>query len=327
MKINFKEFSGKKKEIYEFLWNKESDFEVAKKGKKDISYEFTTKENTIESMIDMFCTNFKITNKELFATKFLMACSGSGNEIDKITTMHSSSLLALLSFFSVTEKNKLTIPGLDGYVFEKSFFEFKNKVISYPSNVDVVLLGKNKNGKKVILFLESKFTEYITRVTKKGSKYKVGKSYFKDGTFIKPIYDKVISEFNLELEKNKLIPSEDKYIEGIKQMISHYYGIRNFIDKQYCETNNDSLKEILDYNAEEILLGEILFDNIPDSMKSKYLEPYKSDYSKLAKIMNDQLAKDNITNFKVLENFLRYTDLINFVSNLSEVKNYYFENL
>lgn len=110
-------------------------------------------------------------------------------------------------------------------------------------------------------------------------------------------------------------------------MISHYYGIRNFIDKQYSETNNDLLKEILDYNAEEILLGEIFFDNIPDSMRSKYLEPYENDYSKLAKIMNDQLENENITNFKVLENLLRYTDLINFVSNLPEVKNYYFGNL
>lgn len=201
MKINFKEFSGKKKEIYEFLWNKESDFEVVKKGEEDISYEFTLGKKIIESMIDIFCTNFKITNKELFATKFRMACSGSGNEIDKITTMHSSSLLALLSFFNVTEKNKLTIPGLDGYLFEKSFFEFKNKVIKSPSNVDVVLLGKNKNGKKVILFLESKFTEYFTGVTKKDGEFEVGKSYFKDGTFSKPIYDKVVNEFNLELEK------------------------------------------------------------------------------------------------------------------------------
>ena len=109
-------------------------------------------------------------------------------------------------------------------------------------------------------------------------------------------------------------------------MISHYYGIRNFISEKFCENNNPCLQEVKDYKAKEILLGEILFDNIPDSLE-KYLTSYEDDYSKLAKIMNDELYKEKISNFKVLDNALKYTDLKNFISNLPKVKDFYFGNL
>lgn len=140
------------------------------------------------------------------------------------------------SFFYVSENNPLCIKGLDEYEFTKSIFEFKNKVIKKPSNVDVVLLGKNKSDENVILFLESKFSEYITGITKTEKKYEVGKSYFdkdKEACYSYPIYISSFADKLLRFDESnhKLYADSDKYIEGIKQMISHYYGVRNFLKK------------------------------------------------------------------------------------------------
>ena len=198
--------------------------------------------------------------------------------LKKITTLHSSSLCALLFFFNVDNK-KLVIPSLSEYEFTESFFEFKNKVIRYPSNIDVVLLGKNiKTGKKVILFLESKFSEYITGIGKiKASKIE---SYFKTDRYSAPIYESIDKEENFDFDFNKKdgFYNSKKYNEGIKQMISHYYGIRNFMKKP--ADNEDVYKNIRNYEAEEIILGEILFDNfakdnkLEDKLKKAFNSPF-----------------------------------------------------
>ena len=329
MLIDCENLKDEKKEIYNFLWgNRNLEFELTKTGKSDHSYEFSFGNKDIVSFVgEKIADSFEINDKDLFLNKFRMSCSGTGDELKKITTMHSSSLCALLFFFKVSDSNGLKIPGLEGYVFTKSYFEFKNKVIGYPSNVDVVLLGKNKDGKKVILFIESKFSEYITGITKSGNKYEIGKSYFKKNCFSEPIYLKTIDELNISLEQGNeyhLIPSENKYVEGIKQIISHYYGVRNFIEGKNYEKDNSCLKEILDYGAEEFLLGEILFDNFSNSIKDDYLLPYEQDYSRLAEIINNQLVKENITNLKILNNSLRYSSFENFIKDLPKVHDYYF---
>ncbi len=64
----------------------------------------------------------------------------------------------------------MKIEGKD-YIFTESVFEYKSPVLDgkrHPSNIDVVLLGKDKDDKKVALFLESKFSEYIDCQTKHG---------------------------------------------------------------------------------------------------------------------------------------------------------------
>ena len=142
-KIDFEELKTPKKEIYESLWkNCDLDFEVAKKGITDPSYEIAFSDKTLIDFVgDKIALSFDINkNKDTFVKKFQMACSGTGDELKKITTLHSSSLCALLFFFNVDNK-KLVIPSLSEYEFTESYFEFKNKVIGYPSNIDVVLLG------------------------------------------------------------------------------------------------------------------------------------------------------------------------------------------
>ena len=327
-KIDFEELKTPKKEIYEYLWgNCDLDFEVAKKGVTDPSYELAFEGKTLIDFVgDKIALSFDINkNKETFAKKFQMACSGSGDELKKITTLHSSSLCALLFFFNVDNK-KLVIPSLSEYEFTESYFEFKNKVIGYPSNIDVVLLGKNINtGKNVIFFLESKFSEYITGTKKK----KVGKSYFKSGSPSLPIYNCIEKDKSFDFNKENGFNNSEKYNEGIKQMISHYYGIRNFMEKP--ADNEDVYKNIRDYKAEEIILGEILFDNFAkNSDLEKKLNNYKDDYSKLAKIINDQYdidkTKPENIKFKVLTESLVYSDLQEYISDFPKIKKFYFGN-
>ncbi len=327
-KIDFEELKTPKKEIYEYLWgNCDLDFEVAKKGVTDPSYEIAFSDKTLIDFVgDKIALSFDINkNKDTFAKKFQMACSGTGDELKKITTLHSSSLCALLFFFNVDNK-KLVIQSLSEYEFTESYFEFKNKVIGYPSNIDVVLLGNNKEtGKKVILFLESKFSEYITGT----KKTKVGKSYFKSDCYSFPIYEYIEKNNIFNFTKENGFNNSEKYNEGIKQMISHYYGIRNFMKK--TADNEDVYKNIREYGAEEIILGEILFDNFATSSDlEKKLNNYKDDYSELAKIINEQYEKDETKpkniEFKVLEKSLSYSELEEYISDFPKIKKFYFGN-
>ena len=56
-----------------------------------------------------------------FDEKFGQACSGSGQEERRISTLHSSSLCALLFFYNVTEKHPLKIEIKN--VGEVAFFD------------------------------------------------------------------------------------------------------------------------------------------------------------------------------------------------------------
>ena len=101
------------------------------------------------------------------------------------------------------------------------------------------------------------------------------------------------------------------YIEGIKQIISHYIGINNLLSGNLCKNNTEKLKELYEFLSDDkkenytkkelkkilnddntkIYLGEILFDfynmNINDKEDfeedfNNYCEKYKS----LSEILN-----------------------------------------
>ena len=334
-KIDFNDLKSQKKEIYESLWkNCDFDFEVAKKGVTDPSYEIAFSDKTLIDFVgDKIALSFDINkNKDTFAKKFQMACSGSGGELKKITTLHSSSLCALLFFFNVDNKKLvIPIPSQSEYEFTESYFEFKNKVIRSPSNIDVVLLGKNiKTGKKVILFLESKFSEYITGT----GKIEVSESYFKSDCYSAPIYNCIEEDKSFGFNKENGFNNSEKYNEGLKQMISHYYGIRRFMKREFVDDNENVYKNIRDYKAEEIILGEILFDNFAKNNKlEEKLKDYKKAYSKLAKIINEEYKKDETKpeniEFKVLEKSLSYSELSEleeYISDFPKIKKFYFGN-
>lgn len=177
-----------------------------------------------------------------FCNAFHEVTSGEGSEKDKINTLHSSSLLGLLTFYKMKEPGShininINIEGID-FTFDKVVFEKTNKVFSPSvglSSIDIALYG-TANGKNCVLYLESKFSEFLHRgdsiTSDKAEQYK---DYYdlilKDGRI------DISHTYNEKDEKKtgKMTVSsksgEQHYCEGIKQMVSHYIGALNSEDR------------------------------------------------------------------------------------------------
>ena len=267
-----------------------------------------------QTLIDAFHIKGEEKQKN-FKDKFRQAVSGSGQELNKITRLHSSSLCCLLFFYNVTEDNPLilTLPtkSREGertrtVKFTESIFEFKNKVISGrgASNIDVLLTGKDQNdGKDIQLFLESKFAEYYLS---SGGTCEIGEGYFNPEWSHYPIYQDILNELKakkvlklIEDNKNgkivhKLKAEESFYIKGLLQMASHYIGIRNYI-KENCDTLN---------NNNIVILGEVVFD-FSEKKIIKALTAYQKRYKKLAEIIS---KVDDNANFEILNKPKLYSE-------------------
>lgn len=161
----------------------------------------------VKTTIEFFATRFKLSDKQQFRKKFNESISGDGDELSKNNALHSSSLCALLCFYNI--KNKPI--EYKGIKYDDVFFEFKNKVIRNPSNMDVVLTGKDKEGKDSILFIECKFSEFFGT-----GAYPLGDGYKKEP--YKHIFD------SFDYEKQRV------FQYGLKQLVAHYIGIRNFVN-------------------------------------------------------------------------------------------------
>lgn len=265
-------------------------------------------------------------NSTRFDNKFYEACSGSGNEAKKICTIHSSSLCSLLFFFDISKDNPLKLLlNDDTVIFENVYFEYKNKVIKSPSNVDVVLIGKNQNSEDVVLFLESKFSEYFYPQRS----YSISNSYRKEEKcknyyeydFLNNIGIEMISKKNGEPNiftnkdgekfKIKLKDNKKNYLEGIKQIISHYIGVKNYLDSTREKADTRKLPS----NA-KVYLGTILFDFNFD--KDNILKNYSELYKKLAHELNKKNEEIN-----VVSDVIKYSDLKDFIKN-PRIKNFYF---
>lgn len=249
----------------------------------------------------IFCLDHKA-----FGRKYIEAISGDGQEGKRIRTLHSSSLLCLLCFYGVSKERPLVLV-LDGeeVTFTESCFEVKNPVgvdmsgHQHNSNIDVMLVGANSNtGRRVILFLESKFSEYLAWSAYSGiSKFIYGDIYaqLSKGKYLdrmglkykdtpgKPGYYDLMSKNGNTLH----------YAGGIKQMISHYLGLKNVAD---------STKSV---NC-DIYLGEILFrfDNLidPEGIKLK-------DYTGLYEILAEGLNNISESKLKVINKSFTYQDV------------------
>lgn len=225
-----------------------------------------------------------------FKEKYRQAVSGSGKEYRRIATLLSSSLCALLHFYNVTDDNPLTLQFTVGIndtqmsvTCTDSIFEYKSPVIAGPSNMDIVLSGKDdRTGKDTLVFLESKFSEYITYTS---SKFTLRSGYL-DNEFSGKIYRDCLSNLGLEMtnvseNEAELRASDGKpfYIGGIKQMISHYVGMRNMLKDSFYEGSNTDkgiVREKINSGA-EIILGEILFDDRIGAIE-RCLRSYEKKY-------------------------------------------------
>lgn len=241
-----------------------------------------------------------IIDSDDFDNMFKAATKNNILELRRISTLHSSSLIALLCFYNISNKSadkqlKIKLNGED-CTFTSCILEFKNAIKNSfsPSNIDVTLTGTDSNGKSVVLFLESKFSEYLSHAKCEGISDKVyGDIYTK--------LKKRIDGLNIAKETGAWSISATSerpqaYCEGIKQMISHYQGIKD----GFIGSDNDKFNHIY--------LGEILFkfeDNNVDKRNENFIN-YTRYYKSLAKRLNEI---NNDERFKVLVEPLTYQDI------------------
>lgn len=268
--------------------------------------------------------------ENIFDDKFQQACSGSGQEERRIATLHSSSLCALLFFYNVTKEHplKIEIEGIGEVEFFDTIFEYQNCVIedANPSNMDVTLLGKCRD-KNVILFLESKFSEYITGVQKH---LNINSAYLQEEISI-PLYENWMWDKTDELNGKEFsvsIQGSLAYLGGLKQMISHYVGVRKFergiqklkqgksAGKDLYDVHNNATKQCVQEKVRNfaleketiIVLGSILFDVYANDETHTEIQEYGTLYEKLMKQISDD-STCNASGIYILENFYTYQQL------------------
>jgi hypothetical protein len=267
---------------------------------------------------------FGIEYSKDFFQHFERQISGTGKEINKIYSIESSSRLALLCFQGISsEANQslsLQIEGVN-YHFTKCYFEVKNKVITLPSNIDIFLYDEKQ---KTLLYLESKFTEYIRDAVTPKDYFTIGKTYASKYPLLIQSLNKFIKKENedsYEITVNEMI--KHQYKEGVKQMISHYIGVRQGTDKRDMDYNEiNKLWE----EADKIYLGTILYE----FKGSDFFTDYSQIYNSLAKVLNqvEKLSNDdykNLKKVKVLENVLTYQEVFSKNAHLltKETKEFY----
>lgn len=220
---------------------------------------------------------------------FKIVTEGQGDEIQKINSLISSSLLSLLTFHKLFHnENKenyidLKMPGIEKPVrFNKCLFEVRNRVIRLPSCVDVILYSSEQ---KIMLLLESKFTEY----TDVCEQEYYGKGYIDLYTkYLQPYLDGYLrAEKGTKKGKEKLKLQSilgPKYIEGIKQSISHLIGMirgPQLAGKGYYPSTYHNEYSRLYDEAETLCYGTILFNPYKMSNNCSLYNDYFEFYTKI----------------------------------------------
>lgn len=277
---------------------------------------------------------------EVFDEAFKIVTKGNGNEIDKISSVISSALLPLLVFYPLFLGKKgvhiklNNVDDLNDVVFNKCYFEVKNKVRNSPSCVDVVLQSEDK---KTLMFLESKLSEPYRD---DDSEYNLPKGYTDLYKELKDILQCRLMDVKVEDNKVTLHSEngEKIYLEGVKQSISHLIGIVRGPQKQiskgytmeYLEEYLDAYKE-----ANRFYYGTILFNpsrlGVSDDKYSSYSELYTETIGRHGAEIIDKIKKKYdalkpIAEIVVLDKPLTYQDSIDkeYLKNLPpEIKHFY----
>ncbi|MBJ2183496.1 MAG: hypothetical protein JFR38_03180 [Muribaculaceae bacterium] len=269
--------------------------------------------------------------KEIFHNAFRTVSEGVGNEIAKINSVASSSLLCLLAFYRLTQDGNdyvlkiPNIPALEGLSFTKCFFEIRNKVIGKPSCVDIVLVDTNKG---VLLFLESKLSEYLET----SHKEEYGKSYIP--LYMEETINGILKNYDIFARQNQRgelellfgeSSSDKAYIEGIKQSISHLIGIYQGPQDQKTDSYDPKNYMYWFERAQKIYYGTIIYS--PMSEPNKYIELYEGIIgANGSEIMNaiKRCKKDGVKNafkeyanrkIEVLSEVLTYQSLFSIYEN------------
>lgn len=252
---------------------------------------------------------FGITDS-LFDRCYDQVVNGEGHEDGKINSLRSSSLLGLLVFYPIRLGKRLDlVTEINGkqvsFSFNQVVFEKPNQVF-HPktglSSIDVALYG-TANGEDCVLFLESKFTEYLQRKNMvKG--YKKGVLTYPISWKYAQYYKQIMIDFpgiNVSYTEAKgieLFGNGSHYCEGIKQMISHYIGA----------THSDELIK----EGKKVYLGTILYDftmtgTVDDGT---IIGDYKQCYQELAKRLNVLTDSAHCRNLIVVEDAFTYQSFL-----------------
>ena len=214
---------------------------------------------------------------------------GSGSELhSKAEAVHSSSMLSYNFFHWIDEEHPFVFEDV---IYTKVLFEVKLKTIkgrANPANMDVVLLGK-KDEVPYILFIESKFLEYT-----QNSQFELRDSY-KDGN---RWYDSSV-DWNAVIES---VPKEKGYLDGIKQTITHLFGIHSTIATHDC-------KSLSGFDWDN---GKYKFINCIFKPNSEYAE--RKAYDDYEKIYRKYISKVNNKGLKVVPEWFSYTDIWHFIN-------------
>ena len=196
---------------------------------------------------------------------------GSGGELhSKAEAVHSSSMLGY-NFFSWIDEQNPFVWETENITFTKVYFEVRLRTLccrGNPANIDIVLEGTNKEGKRVLLFIESKFLEYTSfDKTELSAAYLKPENYYVD----KP-WHKLAKEL---IEKTK---DTKHYNSGLKQSFCHLVALNSLENREALTwfNKNNPLK-IEDLNNVDIRFMNAIFcpSYIFDAEYKKYL-----DYSK-----------------------------------------------
>ena len=247
-----------------------------------------------------------IFGKEMDERFEKMFLEGDGNElVSKACAVHSSSMLGYNFFHWISKDNPLTFrfPSEDNTKKENEIkytsvlFEVKIRVLkgrARPANMDIVLTNENKD----VLFIESKFLEYLVH-----QDFSISESYNRNSSYYCSGEQWVdfINEFIKLLKNNK----ERHYWDGIKQEICHMIGLNNWakqVDIEKPIIMNDKIPSFDKAN-------DIHFINLVFEPNTKYQEEHKAftDYKKRYEYLQG-LEKEFFPR-KIKMHFMSYSEI------------------
>ena len=170
MKYDFSNMKGKARKLYTKMWGgtgfSSDDFITNKNWtgvatnasfyiKTPNASQSVDNDNVIAAIAEDLASKFDVAckNKDVFKAKLKQACSGSGQEAMKITTMHSSSLCALLFFYNVCEGNELVL-SLGNNAHKNTYvFNFSN--FNFPCKTEIFIFLFGVKNLPPTLFLQS----------------------------------------------------------------------------------------------------------------------------------------------------------------------------
>ena len=233
------------------------------------------------------------------------------NTDSRICTLHSSSLLPLLLLYQINPNNKLYVRIKDKLIaFDDVRFEVPNKVFhsSFPSKIDIALISHSQ---QAVLYLESKFTEYLTGLASD----KIADSYADS-----------FNELGIKLNNQKIEGDLDEYPiiygDGIKQFVAHFIGVckggtpRNEVEIYIKKGYKTYLGEIVyEFNSDRYDSYKKLYSNIASRLIKRLASSEKTGKGTIVEITSFNEIIKHARDFEVLPQLQTYQELLSMEEN------------